>query len=66
MGKLLKEAAIDDQFNAQMKKAQDAIGKLQDIVKTMKDGGAMTKMTSTQKMQLRHAAEDFKKLHDAA
>jgi hypothetical protein len=61
---LLAEAAIDDKFNVQMKKVQDAVGKLRDILADMKAGGSMTKLTNTQKMQLRHAAEDFKKLHD--
>jgi hypothetical protein len=65
MGKLLKEAAIDDRFNTQMKKVQDALDKLRDIVDESR-ANAMAYLTNTQKMQLRHAAEDFKKLHDKA
>ena len=66
MAKLLKEAAIDDRFNVQMKKVQDAVSKLNDILADSKAPGSMTKLVATQKMMLRHAAEDFKRLHDAA
>lgn len=65
MGKLLKEAALDDRFNTQMKKVQDAIDKLRDIVEASRDN-AMAYMTDTQKMQLKHAAEDFKSLWERA
>lgn len=64
MAKLLKEAALDDRFNVQMKKAQGALDVLTDIIEEMNKPGSMTKATSGQKMQLKHAAEDFKRLHD--
>lgn len=59
MGKLLKEAALDDKFNAQMGKIQDAISKLNDIVDQMT---GMTKPVASQKLAVRHAAEDLKTL----
>jgi hypothetical protein len=65
MGKLLKEAALDDRFSAQMKKVQDALVKLRDIVDESR-ANSTHYLTSTQKMQLRHAAEDFKTLYDKA
>jgi hypothetical protein len=64
MGNLLKEAALDDRFNVQMKKIEDAIGKLRDITSEMTKPGGMTKPVSSQKMAIRHAAEDLKRLHD--
>lgn len=64
--KMLQEASLDEAFNAQMKKVQDAIDKLGDIVGKMQADGSMTKLTKTQQMQLRYAAEDFKKLHEKA
>lgn len=65
MGKLLREAAIDDRFNTQMRKVQDAIDKLREIVKESK-ADRMTHLITSQKLALRLAAEDFKKLHDEA
>lgn len=66
MGKLLKEAAIDDRFNKQIMKAQDAIDALTGILEEMNKADSMTKATDLQKRQLRHCAEDFKRLHDKA
>lgn len=65
MGKLLREAAIDDRFNVQMRKVQDAIDKLREIVADSKKD-RMSHLITSQKLALRHAAEDFKKLHDDA
>ena len=65
MGKLLKEAAIDERFNVQIRKVQDAIDKLREIVKDSKSD-RMTRLVTSQRLALRHAAEDFKKLHDEA
>jgi hypothetical protein len=59
MGKLLKEAALDDKFNVQMGKIQDAISKLNDLVGQMT---GMTKPVASQKLAVRHAAEDLKAL----
>lgn len=59
MGKLLKEAALDDKFNVQMAKIQDAISKLNDLVGQMT---GMTKPVASQKLAVRHAAEDLKAL----
>jgi hypothetical protein len=64
MGKLLQEAALDDRFTVQMKKIEDAIDKLRDVVGEMTKPGGMTKPVSSQKMAIRHAAEDLKRLHD--
>lgn len=66
MGKLLKEAALDDKFNVQMKKVQDAIPKLNDILDEMKQPSSMTRPVSSQLMALRYAAEDLKKLWEKA
>ena len=66
MGKLLKEAALDDRFNTQLKKIQDAIDKLTDVVTDMKKPGSNSAPTATQKMQLKYAAEDLKSLLDRA
>jgi hypothetical protein len=62
MAKLIKEAEADDRFNTQMKKVQDAVSKLDDLIGSMQGAGSMTKMTSTQKIQLKYVAEDFKRL----
>lgn len=64
MTKLIQEADVDERFNTQMKKVQDAISKLSDIVSDMKKPGSMTKPTATQRMQVRYAAEDLKALHE--
>lgn len=61
---LIQEAEIDDQFRAQVGKIQDAISKLNDIVGKMNGEGSMHKVTATQRMQLRYAAENLKKLHE--
>ena len=62
MGKLLQEAELDDRFNVQMKKVQDAIGKLDDILDAMLKGGSMTKVVKSQQNQLQYAADDFERL----
>lgn len=62
MTRLIQEAELDDRFNAQMKKVQDAIGKLNDIVDDMKKPGSMTKPVASQKTQVRLAADDLKRL----
>ena len=64
--KMLQEASLDEAFNTQMKKVQDAIDKLNGIVDKMQADGSMNKLTRTQLMQLRYAAEDFKKLQEKA
>lgn len=64
MTKLIQEAQLDDRFNAQLKKVQGAIDALHLIIDQMKEPGSMTKPTATQRMQLRYAAEDLKKLHE--
>ena len=66
MGKLLKEAALDDRFNAQMNKVEGAINSLRDIILQMQSPDSMTKLTSSQRMQLKHATEDLKRLFEAA
>jgi Skp family chaperone for outer membrane proteins len=63
MTKLIQEAALDDRFNAQMKKIQDALDRLNDIVAEMQKPGSMTKPTATQQMQVKYAAQDLKELH---
>jgi len=62
MGKLLQEADLDDRFNKQMAKVQDAVHQLLGIVDLMTAKGSMMKPTNTQRMQLKHAAEDFKSM----
>lgn len=62
MGKLIQEAALDDRFNTQMKKIQDGIDKLGDVLKEMTGPGSMHKPTATQRAQLRYAKEDLEKL----
>ena len=64
--KMLQEASLDDAFSTQMKKMQDAMDKLVDIVDKMKAPGSMTKPTRLQVAQLRYAAEDAAKLHERA
>lgn len=64
MSRLIKEAALDDQFNTQMKKVQDGISRLRDILDQMQKEGSMHKATATQRMQLRYAAEDLHALHE--
>lgn len=64
--RLVQEAALDDAFNTQLKKVQDAIDKLGDIVEKMQEPGSMTKPTRTQQAQLRYAAEDLQRLHEKA
>lgn len=60
----LAEAALDDEFNVQMKKIQGSIDKLIDIVDKMTAEGSMTKPVASQKIMLQTAADDLKKLHD--
>lgn len=61
--KLIQEAALDDKFNVQMKKVQDVVDKLNAIIdESRKD--RMSYLTSSQKMQLRIAADDFRKLYE--
>jgi hypothetical protein len=62
MARLIQEADIDNRFNVQMKKVQDAIDALNDIVDDMTKPGSMSKPTQSQKSQVRYAAEDLKKL----
>jgi hypothetical protein len=62
MGKLIQEAEVDDRFNTQMKKVQDAASKLDDIIDEMKRPGSMTKPVASQKTALRNAAKDFERL----
>jgi hypothetical protein len=64
MAKLLKEAELDDRFNIQMNKIQDAIGKLEDIIAEMQKPGSMNKPVRSQLAALRIAAEDLKSLHE--
>jgi hypothetical protein len=64
MRNLLKEAALDDRFNTQMKKIEDAIDKLRAVLGDMDKSGGITKPVSSQKMAIRHASEDLKRLHD--
>lgn len=64
--KMLQEASLDEEFNTQMKKVQDAVMKVARIVEKMQQASSAVKLTATQKMQLRHAAEDFKKLSEKA
>lgn len=58
--KLLAEAAIDDQFNVQMNKIQQAIIKLEKIALGFGDGGE--KPVRTQQIALSSAASDLKKI----
>ena len=60
--KLIQEADLDDRFNTQMRKVQDAIHQLLGIVDQMTAKGSMTKPVPSQKMALKHAAEDFKSM----
>ena len=64
--RLLQEAALDEALNAQLKKVQDAIAKMEGIIGQMQAPGSMTKPTRTQLAQLRYAAEDLKQLHEKA
>lgn len=64
MSRLLQEATLDEKFNNEMRKIQGAIDNLQVILDQMKDPSAMSKPTPIQRMQLRYAAEDLKKLHE--
>jgi Mg2+ and Co2+ transporter CorA len=61
---LIDQAAIDDRFNAQMMKVQTALDKITDVIDDMYKPGSMSRATPGQKMQLKHAADDFKRLHD--
>lgn len=62
MTRLIQEAEIDNHFNTQMKKIQDAIGALNSIVDDMKKPGSMTKPMHSHKAQVRYAADDLKRL----
>ncbi len=64
MSRLIQEAELDDRFNTQMKKVQDAISRLGEIIDQMTAPASMHKPTGTQRMQLRYAAEDLKRLHE--
>jgi hypothetical protein len=57
---LLKEASIDDQFNAQMDKIQQAIIKLEKLALGFGEGG--TKPVRSQRAMLNAAASDLKKI----
>jgi hypothetical protein len=57
---LLTEASIDDQFNTQMDKIQQAIIKLEKIALGFGDGGE--KPVRTQRTMLNAAASDLKKI----
>jgi len=63
MAKLLKEAELDDRFNVQMKKIQDAVSKLEGVIADMQKPGSMNRPVSSQLSALRFAAEDLKRLH---
>jgi len=62
MSKLIQEAALDDAFNVQMKKIQDAVSKLDGIIDQMQAPGSMHHLVQTQRMALRHGAEDLQRL----
>lgn len=62
--RLIQEAELDDRFSTQLKKVQNAISQLDDILDAMQAPGSMQKPTATQRMQLRYAAEDLKRLHE--
>ncbi len=64
--KMLQEASLDEAFNTQMKKVQDAVDKLNGIIEKMQAEGSTTTLTRIQQAQLRFAAEDFKKLLEKA
>lgn len=58
--KLINEAALDDQFNVQVGKIQDAIAKLEKIGLNYGTGGL--KPVQSQKSALTHAIDDLKKV----
>lgn len=66
MNRLIQEADADDRFNSQLKKVQSAILVLDELIAEMKRPGSLKQPTRTQVTQLKHAAEDLKKLYDKA
>lgn len=58
---MLQEASIDEAFNRQLGKIQDAIDELQKIHARFEKENV--KPVSTQVTALRYAAEDMEKLH---
>jgi hypothetical protein len=58
--KLLNEASVDDQFNVQMNKIQQAIIKLEKLALDFGDGG--TRPVKSQQTALSAAASDLKKI----
>ncbi len=58
--KLLNEASVDDQFNVQMNKIQQAIIKLEKLALGFGDGGV--KPVKSQQTALAAAASDLKKI----
>jgi len=57
--KLIQEAALDDQFNTQLGKIQEAVSKLNHIVATMTAPGSSTKPVKSQGNALRQVARDL-------
>jgi hypothetical protein len=66
MTRLIQEAALDDRFNTQMNRLEGAINNLRVIIEQMHQPGASSPPTATQKLSLRHALADLKKVSDAA
>jgi hypothetical protein len=60
--KLIQEAALDDKFNTQLGKIQDAISKLNDIVVTMTAPGSQSKPVRSQAFAVKVIADDLKDL----
>ena len=61
MGKLLKEAAIDDRFNVQMNRIQQAIIALEKLTDELVQAGPV----GSQRTALQAAASDLKRLYAA-
>lgn len=66
MTRMIQEAALDDRFYTQMNRLEGAINNLSVIMEQMHAPGSMSKPTATQKLSLRHALADLKKISDAA
>jgi hypothetical protein len=58
--KLIQEAALDDKFNTQLGKIQDAISKLNDIVASMTAPNSVSKPVRSQAFAIKVVADDLK------
>lgn len=63
---MIQEAALDERFYTQMNRLEGAINNLRVIVEQMHLPSSTSKPTPTQKLSLKHALEDLKKIADSA